>query len=118
MSPAQQRGLALWGALLSTVVCLGFLSVTRLVSVLVLLTVLGLIMACWYVASRRARHDVTLQLDNLPEATYRQPVVLVCGDLPLAWPHQSPVLIVPQGCWIRVEDHQDLEQVARQILWL
>ena len=64
MSPAQQRGLALWAALLSTVVCLGFLSVTRLVSVLVLLTVLGLIMACWYVASRRARHDVTLQLDN------------------------------------------------------
>lgn len=63
MSPAQQRGLALWGALLSTVVCLGFLSVTRLVSVLVLLTVLGLIIACWYVASRRARHDVTLQLD-------------------------------------------------------
>ena len=118
MSPAQQRGLALWGALLSTVVCLGFLSVTRLVSVLVLLSVLGLIMACWTVASRRARHDVTLQLDNLPEATYRQPVVLVCGDLPLAWPHQSPVLIVPQGCWIRVEDHQDLEQVARQILWL
>lgn len=64
MSPAQQRGLALWAALLSTVVCLGFLSVTRLVSVLVLLTVLGLIMACWYVASRRARHDVTLQLDT------------------------------------------------------
>ena len=27
MSPAQQRGLALWAALLSTVVCLGFLSV-------------------------------------------------------------------------------------------
>ncbi len=118
MSPAQQRGLALWAALLTAVVCLGFLSVTRLVSVLVLLTVLGLIMACWYVASRRARHDVTLQLDNLPEATYRQPVVLVCGDLPLAWPHQSPVLIVPQGCWIRVEDHQDLEQAARQVLGL
>ena len=29
MSPAQQRGLALWGALLSTVVCLGFLSVSQ-----------------------------------------------------------------------------------------
>ncbi len=50
MSPAQQRGLALWAALLSTVVCLGFLSVTRLVSVLVLLSVLGLIMACWSAA--------------------------------------------------------------------
>ncbi|MEN4697182.1 hypothetical protein ABEG91_07925 [Pantoea agglomerans] len=43
MSPAQQRGLALWAALLSAVVCLGFLPLSSLVSVLVLLTVLGLI---------------------------------------------------------------------------
>lgn len=118
MSPAQQRGLALWAALLSAVVCLGFLSVTRLVSVLVLLAMLGLILAFWYIASRRAEHDVTLRLDDLPEATYRQPVVLVCGDLPLAWPQPSPVLTVTQGCWIRVEDHQDLEQAARQVLCL
>ncbi|MGF6190402.1 hypothetical protein ABIE12_001735 [Serratia sp. 509] len=34
------------------------------------------------------------------------------------WPQQSPVLTVTQGCWILVEDHQDLEQAARQVLWL
>ncbi|KUQ81883.1 OmpA family protein [Enterobacter genomosp. O] len=118
MSSAQQRVLVLWAALLSAVVCLGFLPASRLVSVLVLLMVLGLIVVLWYAASRRVKHDICLSLDDLPEATYRQPVVLVCGDLPLAWPHQSPVLTVTQGCWIRVEDHQDLEQVARQILWL
>lgn len=118
MSPFQQRGLALWAALLSAVVCLGFLPVTRLVSVVVLLAMLGLITVLLYVASRRAQHDVTLRLDDLPDTTYRQPVVLVCGDLPLAWPQQSPVLTVTQGCWIRVEDHQNLEQAARQILWL
>ncbi|HEI8868906.1 TPA: OmpA family protein [Serratia odorifera] len=118
MSPAQQRGLALWAALLSAVVCLGFLPGTRLVSVLVLLAVLGLILVFWTVASRRAGHGLTLCLDGLPEATYRQPVVLVCGDLPLACMQQSPVLTVTQGCWIRLEDHQDLEQVARQVLWL
>lgn len=117
MSPAQQRGLALWAALLSAVVCLGFLPVSRLVSVLVLLAMLGLVIAFWYIARPRAEHDATLCLDDLPEATYRQPVVLVCGDLPLTWPQQSPVLTVTQGCWIRVEDYQDLEQVARQILW-
>ncbi|MEG5465140.1 OmpA family protein [Enterobacter chuandaensis] len=117
MSPAQQRGLALWAALLSAVVCLGFLPVSRLVSVFVLLAMLGLIIAFWYIARPRAEHDATLLLDDLPEATYRQPVVLVCGDLPLTWPQQSPVLTVTQGCWIRVEDYQDLEQVARQILW-
>ncbi|EPC4019459.1 OmpA family protein [Enterobacter kobei] len=118
MSPAQQRGIALWAALLSAVVCLGFLPVSRLVSVLVMLAMIGLILAFWYIASRRAEPDVTLHLDDLPEATYRQPVVLVCGDLPLTWPQSSPVLTVTQGCWIRVEDHQDLEQVARQVLWL
>ncbi|EPF0312918.1 OmpA family protein [Enterobacter chuandaensis] len=117
MSPAQQRGLALWAALLSAVVCLGFLPVSRLVSVFVLLAMLGLIIAFWNIARPRAEHNGTLCLDDLPEATYRQPVVLVCGDLPLSWPQQSPVLTVTQGCWIRVEDYQDLEQVARQILW-
>lgn len=118
MSPAQQCGLALWAALLSAVVCLGFLPVTRLVSALVLLVVLGLILTLWYAASRRAQHDVILRLDDLPEATYRQPVVLVCGDLPLACMQQSLVLTVTQGCWIRVADHQDLQQAARQVLWL
>ncbi|EHN8801231.1 OmpA family protein [Enterobacter asburiae] len=117
MSPAQQRGLALWAALLSAVVCLAFLPVSRLASVLVLLVMLGFIIVSWYIAKPCAEHDVTLLLDDLPEATYRQPVVLVCGDLPLTWPQQSAVLIVTQGCWIRVEDHQDLEQVARQVLW-
>lgn len=118
MSPAQQRGLALWAALLSAVVCLGFLPVTRLVSVFVLFTVLGFTLAFWAVASHRAGHDAILCLDDLPETTYRQPVVLVCGDLPLACMQQSSVLTVTQGCWIRVESHQDLVQAARQILWL
>ncbi|MDI9799947.1 OmpA family protein [Citrobacter koseri] len=118
MSPAQQRGLALWAALLSGVVCLGFLPVTRLVAVVILLATLGLIAAFWYVVSRRAEHEAALRLDDLPESTYRQPVVLVCGDLPQDWPQASRILTVTQGCWIRVEDHQDLEQVARQVLWL
>ncbi|AHJ76596.1 OmpA family protein [Kosakonia sacchari] len=117
MSPAQRYGLALWAALLSVVVCLVFLPVSRMVAVLALLAILGGIAAFWFVASRRAEYDVTSYLDNLPDATYRQPVVLVCGDLPLAWPQQSQVLTVTQGCWIRVEDDQELVQMVRQVLW-
>lgn len=117
MTPAQQRGLALWAALLSAVVCLGFLPVSRQVSVLILLAVLGLTAVVWYIVGRSSEDNATLPLDALPEATYRQPVVLVCGDLPLAWPQQSQVMTAAQGCWIRVEDHQDLEQVARRLLW-
>jgi len=86
--------------------------------VLTLLVGLGRMLAFWIVASRRTGHDVTLCLDDLPEATYRLPVVLGWGDLPLACMQRSPVLTVTQGCWIRVEDHQDLGQVARQVLWL
>lgn len=118
MNPAQQRLLALWAALLGAVVCLGFLPVSRWVSVLILLAIWGLITAVWYWARRHTEPDLTLHLDNLPEAAYRQPVVLVCGDLPQAWPEQTPVLIVTQGCWIRVEESQDLALVARQLLWL
>ncbi|PLN72199.1 hypothetical protein CWN73_25745, partial [Klebsiella quasipneumoniae] len=44
------------------------------------------------------------------------PVVLVCGDLPCVWPQPSPVRVVKQGCWIRVEKTEELPQVARQIL--
>ncbi|WP_312983558.1 OmpA family protein [Atlantibacter sp.] len=117
MNHAQQRGLALWAALLSAAVCLFFLPASRQAAIVIFLVFLGLITASWYIARRRDQHDVTLRLDDLPEATYRQPVVLVCGDLPMAWPQQSQVLTVTQGCWIRVEDFQDLEQVARQILW-
>ncbi|WP_330984887.1 MULTISPECIES: OmpA family protein [Enterobacterales] len=118
MSSAQHRLLALWGALLSGVVCLGFLPVSRLVSVLTLVVVWGGIATLWYLASRRSEQAYTARLDNLPEANYRQPVVLVCGDLPQAWPEQSQVLTVTQGCWIRVEDNQDVEHVARQLLWM
>lgn len=117
MTAAQQRGLALWAALLSGVVCLGFLPVARPAAVLTLLAVLGLIAGAWYAVRRRVACEATPYLDNLPEAAYRQPVVLVCGDLPLTWPQASQVLIVPQGCWIRVGDHQDPQQVARQLLW-
>lgn len=118
MSPAQRSGLVLWAALLSVVICLGFLPASWLVAALVLLIVLGLIVAVWYATRDRLAHEDTPRLDNLPEATYRQPVVLVCGDLSLAWPQPSPVLTATQGCWVRVEEHQALDQVARQVLRL
>lgn len=57
-------------------------------------------------------------LRDLPEASWRQPVVLFCGDLPLTCRQPSPVFTGTQGCWIRVTDHQDLVQVAQQVLSL
>ena len=71
MSPAQQRGLALWTALLSPVVCLRFLPVPRLVAVLALLVMPGLLLAFSPVVSSRAEHDLYLRSDGLPRASYR-----------------------------------------------
>lgn len=116
MSPAQQRGLALWTSLLSALVCLLFLPVPRWGAWLILLVTLALIIGIWRIASRRTRRNVASTLDPLPEGAYRQPVVLVCGDLPCVWSQKSPVRVVKQGCWIRVEKTEELQQVARQIL--
>ncbi|HBU9774700.1 OmpA family protein [Klebsiella pneumoniae] len=116
MSPAQQRGLALWASLLSALVCLLFLPVPRWGAWLILLVTLALIIGIWRIASRRTGRNVASTLDPLPEGAYRQPVVLVCGDLPCVWPPASPVRVVKQGCWIRVEKTEELQQVARQVL--
>ncbi len=116
MSPAQQRGLALWAGLLSALVCLLFLPVPRWGAWLILLVTLALIIAIWRIARRGAERHVSSTLHELPTIAYRQPVVLVCGDLPCVWPQPSPVRVVKQGCWIRVEKTDDLPQVARQIL--
>lgn len=116
MSPAQQRGLALWAGLLSALVCLLFLPVPRWGAWLILLVTLALIIAIWRIARRGAERQVTSTLHELPTIAYRQPVVLVCGDLPCVWPQPSPVRVVKQGCWIRVEKTEELPQIARQIL--
>ncbi|ROC59208.1 OmpA family protein [Klebsiella quasipneumoniae] len=116
MSPAQQRGLALWAGLLSALVCLLFLPVPRWGAWLILLVTLALIIAIWRIARRGAVRHVASTLHELPAIAYRQPVVLVCGDLPCVWPQPSPVRVVKQGCWIRVEKTEELPQVARQIL--
>ena len=67
---------------------------------------------------RAAAPQMAVNLDDLPEPSYRQPIVLVCGDLPQPWPHNSSVFTVNQGCWIRVAQAQDLYQLVKQLLWL
>ncbi|WP_426448619.1 OmpA family protein [Siccibacter colletis] len=115
MSAAQRRWLTVWALLLSGLVCLAFLPVSRGVALVSLLVAWGVILALGSLA-RQPVQGTSVRLDNLPEPAFRQPIVLVCGDVARAWPGQSPVLHAAQGCWIRVEDHQDLEQVAREVL--
>lgn len=118
MSLTLQRALALWTACLIAVVCLVFLPVSRLASVLLMLAAWGGIAIALYLTRARPTQRATLRLDSLPEATYRQPVVLVCGDLAPSWSEDTPVLTATEGCWIRVDARQDITDVARQVLAL
>lgn len=59
---------------------------------------LGGIAALLYVSSRRSEQNHTACLDNLPEVTYRQPVVLVCGDVPWTW--QRGVAGADRDAWL------------------
>lgn len=71
MSRAQQRLLALWAALLSALVCPGFLPLSWKMSGVILLAVWGVITAVWigYRVRRQAAPEVKLDLENLPEVT-------------------------------------------------
>ncbi len=118
MTSVQRSVLAIWSALLSAVVCLGFLPLSPRAAAGLALICIGGIAAVWFLAARRRVHKAAIRFNNLPDASWRQPVVLVCGDLSQPWPQASPVLTLAQGCWIRVDNPQDLEQVARHLLWL
>ncbi len=118
MMRLMQVALALWAALLVAVVCLVFLPTSLLAAMLLMLSLWGLIIAAFYTGRQQLKPQAGIHLAGLPAAGYRQPVVLVCGDLPQIWPIKTPVILTDSGCWIRVYEHQELEQVVGQVLWL
>lgn len=116
MTPTQQRMLVLLAVLLSSALCLGFLPISRFLAVLVVVAIWGSAAVCIGLLYRRENAIASTSLAHLPGAAYRQPVVLVCGDLPYPWPDTSPILTVSQGCWIRVENPHSLVAVAQELL--
>ena len=118
MTPALYRLLALWAALLSAVVCTVFLPASRFQSAVVLLIILGGIAAVWFITRPRQAVHPAVSEDNLPDAAWRHPVVLVCGDFPQAWTAERPIIISARGCWIRVAESGQLESTIQQLLWL
>lgn len=116
MSSALRRGLALWCVLLTASVSLVFLPVSWPVALLLTLLVGGALMATLWLTRRHPEPEIAASLENLPEASWKRPVVLVCGDLSRQWPAASAVLTMAEGCWIRIESHQELLRTARQLL--
>ena len=114
MSPAQQRGLALWASLLSALVCLLFCRFP-LGAWLILLVTLALIIGIWRIASRRTGRNVASTLAPSRRALIASRWSSFAATCRV-WPPASPVRVVKQGCWIRVEKTEELQQVARQVL--
>lgn len=119
MSPAWRRGLWLWGTLLASVVTLVFLPFTVLTRGTVLFIIL-LICVVGMIRSHRRPEAVVAErlLSGLPPVTYRQPVVLVCGDALEEMFGGGVVQQTAQGCWLKVEHSLTLRDFTRQLLWL
>ncbi|KGT95338.1 membrane protein [Erwinia typographi] len=114
MTLVLQRLLALWIGLLTAGLCLLFLPVARSSGVLLLLAVTLIIGVMIFKLPRRRAKAASQLWSDLPDAAFRQPVVLCCGESGLS--DEEPVRILPQGCFILVSDSSELQHNVRQLL--
>lgn len=117
MSQPVQRAMALWAALLSAVVCLVFLPVSRPVAIALMVGLWAGMAGLLLIRRRTATTEVSsFSAETLPPASYRQPVMLVCGDTDALWQDAPDVQTLTTGCRIRVAMQQDVAQVVRELL--
>ena len=116
MSLRGWRLLWLWGGLLAALLYLLFLPLTAGERGFAILLIMTVVIAALVSAGRRpgGLPEGEIGLNDLPEAPYRLPVVLVCGDTP-DWPGEGVVYRTAQGCWLRVSTAQ-LQQTVRHLL--
>ncbi|WP_368083738.1 OmpA family protein [Klebsiella michiganensis] len=116
MSLRGSRLLWLWGGLLAALLCLLFLPLTAGERGFAILLTMIVVIAGLVSAGRRpgGLPEGEHGLNDLPEAPYRLPVVLVCGDTP-DWPGEGAVYRTAQGCWLKVSTAQ-LQQTVRHLL--
>lgn len=118
MSVRHQRLLWLWGGLLAALLCLLFLPLAVGERGFAILMVAGVTLAGLIRAGNRPGEPDAEEacLNDLPDAPYRLPVVLVCGDTG-DFPGTSSVYRTAQGCWLKVTEAA-LQKTVRQLLWL
>ncbi|MEW9208426.1 OmpA family protein [Citrobacter werkmanii] len=117
MSVRHLRLLWLWGGLLVVLLCLFFLPLTAGGRIFTLLLTVAAVSVAWIYVGRRWRMPPTdaTWLNDLPDAPYHLPLVLVCGDTP-DWPGGEPLYRSARGCWLRVSV-AELQQTVRYLLW-
>ncbi|MFZ4214507.1 OmpA family protein [Pantoea endophytica] len=114
MTTLLPRLLVLWIWLLVAVLCTQFLTFTRSSDSIVLLAILLLAGTITIRVLRRRKHVTIQEWTDLPDAAYRQPVVLCCNASGLS--DQEAVHVLPHGCFIHVADSSELQHSLRQLL--
>lgn len=121
-----QRVLWLWAGSLVLALLL-MLPLTAWIRVVVMLGMVSVVAVGWIVANRRVarlRESVKLAANvSVPPASFRRPVVLVCGDgldgLFGSIPElELAVRVTHQGCYVRVPAPDQLSNVTESILAL
>ncbi|EOW3263067.1 OmpA family protein [Escherichia coli] len=120
MRNALKQTVLLWTLLLLLTTWLGFFAVSAVVKyavVVILVAVTAAVMAYWHKKNGQVVAD-DVWPSSLPPETYRQPVVLVCGDMSAHLFTDSPVRQVSEGLYLPVSDEEQLVAQVERLLTL
>ncbi|HFP2779001.1 OmpA family protein [Escherichia coli] len=120
MRNALKQTVLLWTLLLLLTTWLGFFAVSAVVKyavVVILVAVTAAVMAYWHKKKGQVVAD-DVWPSSLPPETYRQPVVLVCGDMSAHLFTDSPVRQVSEGLYLPVSDEEQLVAQVERLLTL
>lgn len=109
-----KQAVLLWGLLLLLTLWLGFSQASAAMKygmTVVMVIVVAAILAYWCRKTAQAEAD-DAWLSQLPPETYRQPVVLVCGDAAAQLFAENPLRQTAEGIYLHVNDE---EQLAAQV---
>ncbi|CAH5087593.1 putative lipoprotein YiaD, partial [Escherichia coli] len=115
---ALKQTVLLWTLLLLLTTWLGFFAVSAVVKyavVVILVAVTAAVMAYWHKKKGQVVAD-DVWPSSLPPETYRQPVVLVCGDMSAHLFTDSPVRQVSEGLYLPVSDEEQLVAQVERLL--
>ena len=120
MRNALKQTVLLWTLFLLLTTWLGFFAVSAVVKyavVVILVAVTAAVMAYWHKKKGQVVAD-DVWPSSLPPETYRQPVVLVCGDMSAHLFTDSPVRQVSEGLYLPVSDEEQLVAQVERLLTL
>ncbi len=121
MSCVLKRALWLLAGVLAALLCLFFLPLGNVSIALWLAAILIVTVIAWWRVGRATpemshQAGVCRLLAALPAASWRQPVVLTCGDSVATLFAEGPVRCTPQGCFICVSQQNEMSALVAAII--